>query len=73
MSVAYSPAGIATIPPRALYQRHESGDPVELIDVRTPAEYRSLHAAFARLAPLDEWNPRSLMESRAARRAPRCI
>ena len=54
----------STIPPEQLHALHQSGKPVELIDVRTPAEYRSLHAAIARVVPLDELNPKKFMESR---------
>jgi rhodanese-related sulfurtransferase len=53
-----------TINPEQLHALHQRGKPVELIDVRTPAEYRSLHAAIARVVPLDELNPGKIMESR---------
>ena len=36
---------------------------VELIDVRTPAEYREVHVEFARNVPLEELQPAALMES----------
>ena len=64
MSVIESAAGIAKISPKQLYELFQSGKPVELIDVRTPAEYRSLHATIARVAPLDELNPKKFMETR---------
>ena len=54
----------AKIGPKQLYELYQSGKPVELIDVRTPAEYRSLHATIARLVPLDELNPKRFMETR---------
>ena len=54
----------STITPEQLYELYQSGKPVELIDVRTPAEYRSLHATIARVVPLDELNPKKFMETR---------
>lgn len=43
----------ATIAPRELYNRLQAGRPVTLIDVRTPAEFREVHAEIARNVPLD--------------------
>src|SRR5208282_1599254 len=37
---------------------------VELIDVRTPVEYREVHAEPARLVPLDGLDLRAVMEAR---------
>ena len=65
MSLIECPPEVSQITPEQLYALHESGKPVELIDVRTPAEYRSLHATLARVVPLDELNPRRFMETRA--------
>lgn len=42
-----------TILPQQLYQSFQRGEPVELIDVRTPAEFRTAHIPFARNVPLD--------------------
>ena len=64
MNVVESAVGGCGIDPKRLYELHESGKPIELIDVRTPAEYRSLHATIARLVPLDELNPKTFMETR---------
>ena len=64
MSVIESAAGNAEIDPKRLYELYESGEPIELVDVRTPAEYRSLHATIARLLPLDELDPKTFMETR---------
>jgi rhodanese-related sulfurtransferase len=58
-----SVTGIARISAKQLYELYQSGKPVELIDVRTPAEYRSLHATIATLVPLDELNPKKFMET----------
>ena len=63
MSVIGSPSEMAEISPQQLYELHQSGKPVELIDVRL-AEYRSLHVPMARLASLDELNPKHVMETR---------
>ncbi len=51
---------IAVISPVRLAELHRAGRPVKLIDVRTPAEYRELHVAFARNVPLDRLDPKSL-------------
>lgn len=42
-----------TITPKALYEMWNTGTAVELIDVRTPVEYREVHARIARNVPLD--------------------
>lgn len=43
-----------SINPGELYERIRSGESVDLIDVRSPQEYKSVHAAGARLLPLDK-------------------
>lgn len=43
-----------TISPRSLHNQRTQGRPVHLIDVRTPAEYRSGHIHGATSIPLDE-------------------
>ena len=45
---------IKTISPKQLHGIVQSGQDVELIDVRTPAEYREVHVNFARNVPLDQ-------------------
>jgi rhodanese-related sulfurtransferase len=65
-SVAETGAGVATITPAELFERHRRGEAVELIDVRTPAEYREVHATLARAVPLDVLDPKGLMGSRQA-------
>lgn len=50
---------VATITPQQLAEIAKGGA-VELIDVRTPAEYEELHVAFARNVPLDRLDPKSL-------------
>ncbi|HEU5117513.1 MAG TPA: rhodanese-like domain-containing protein [Isosphaeraceae bacterium] len=59
---------ISTIAPARLAERIKSGQAVDLIDVRTPAEYREVHIQGARSVPLDRLEPRALMESREDRR-----
>ena len=44
---------IATITPRQLYDKVQAGDAIELLDVRTPVEFREVHVDFARNVPLD--------------------
>ncbi len=48
---------MATITPRQLYEIIEKGKTVDLIDVRTPVEYREVHVEFARNVPLDKLDP----------------
>ena len=54
----------ATITPRDLAARRQAGRPVELIDVRTPVEFRELHAEAARNVPLSGLDPAALMAAR---------
>lgn len=56
-------ANIPTISPQALSTHHPQGEPVTLIDVRTPAEFDSEHATGARLFPLDRFEPEQVMQS----------
>ncbi len=53
-----------TISPQQLHQLHEQGESIALIDVRTPIEYREVHAAYARNEPLDSLDPQELFASR---------
>jgi rhodanese-related sulfurtransferase len=55
---------IATISPGELSQRNKRGEKLDLIDVRTPAEYRSVHVEFARNVPLDQLDPAAIMKAR---------
>lgn len=45
---------ISTITPQRLSEIIHSGTAVELIDVRTPVEYREVHVSSARNIPLDQ-------------------
>lgn len=47
---------VATISPRELAALIDRGEVAEIIDVRTPAEYREVHVPQARNVPLDTVN-----------------
>lgn len=47
---------VNTISPKQLNEIRQSGQDVELIDVRTPVEFREVHVGFARNVPLDQLN-----------------
>lgn len=47
-------AVFAAISPAELAKRRADGEPIKLIDVRTPAEFRGVHAVGARNVPIDE-------------------
>jgi rhodanese-related sulfurtransferase len=53
---------VNTISPQQLAELCRSG-PIDLIDVRTPVEFRELHVAAARNLPLDRLDPAALMQS----------
>lgn len=55
---------VPTITPSELEELRRRGRPVDLIDVRTPVEYREVHAEPARLVPLDALDPGAVMEAR---------
>jgi rhodanese-related sulfurtransferase len=54
----------ATISPKDLTQRYQSGQKCDLIDVRTPVEYRGVHVEFARNVPLDQIDAKAVMDKR---------
>jgi rhodanese-related sulfurtransferase len=54
---------VTTISPQELVERCHAGD-VDLIDVRTPAEFREVHLPQAKNVPLDRLDPADLMASR---------
>lgn len=47
---------VATISAKELHDRVAAGEHVDLIDVRTPAEYREVHATIAKNVPLETFN-----------------
>jgi rhodanese-related sulfurtransferase len=55
---------VNTITPKQLSDLVESGKAVELIDVRTPVEYREVHVPFAKNLPLDQLNAASIAAGR---------
>ena len=55
---------VTSVPPTRLKELRAAGQTVELIDVRTPVEYREVHVAFARNVPLDRLDPASLLRGR---------
>ena len=52
---------VSTINPKALSERKQRGESINLIDVRTPVEYREVHIEFARNVPLDQLNPTDVL------------
>jgi rhodanese-related sulfurtransferase len=53
-----------SIAPKQLHDLVSSGKDIELIDVRTPVEYREVHVAFARNVPLDQLKPSEIAAGR---------
>lgn len=51
---------VTTISPQELATLQRLGRSIQLIDVRTPAEYREIHAETAKLVPLDRLDPKSV-------------
>ena len=54
---------VTTITPQRLGDLCKSGK-IGLLDVRTPVEFRELHAADARNVPLDRIDPATIMQAR---------
>jgi rhodanese-related sulfurtransferase len=54
---------VPTISPRQLADFCKNGR-IDLIDVRTPVEYREVHVAVAQNVPLDRLDPVALMQTR---------
>ena len=54
----------AVIKPQELAERCTAGKKIDLIDVRTPVEFREVHVEVARNVPLDQLDPAALMQSR---------
>jgi rhodanese-related sulfurtransferase len=57
---------IPTITPARLEELRSAGKAVDLIDVRTPVEYREVHVAFARNVPLDRLDLAAVQQRRTA-------
>jgi rhodanese-related sulfurtransferase len=54
---------ISTISPKQLHNLFEAGKPIELIDVRTPVEFREVHVPFATNLPLHELSAEKIAAS----------
>lgn len=52
---------VATISPKELHDSIKSGRRVQLIDVRTPAEFQEIHAATAVNFPLESFQPGTVL------------
>ena len=57
---------VPTVSPRRLEDLRAAGRPVDLIDVRTPAEFGEVHVPFARNVPLDRLDPAAVARDRGA-------
>ncbi len=57
---------IETISPRQLAERCPAGSSFDLIDVRTPVEFREVHVDGARNVPLSTLDPALLIQNRRA-------
>ena len=55
---------VATMSPRQLVELCIEGKKIDLIDVRTPVEFREVHVKFARNVPLDLLDPAALVQAR---------
>ncbi len=53
-----------TISPQELESLRRTGKQIDLIDVRTPAEFREIHVDFARNVPLDRLDPKAIRAER---------
>ncbi len=53
-----------TISPQELESLRRAGKQIELLDVRTPAEFREFHVDFARNVPLDRLDPKAIQAER---------
>lgn len=69
MSVAELPTA-NTITPQSFAQRIASGERLELIDVRTPAEFREVHLECAHNVPLDQLDPKAIIQKRGESQEP---
>lgn len=56
--------GISTIKPQELAGLRKDGKPIDLLDVRTPVEFREVHVEFARNVPLERLDAKAVMENR---------
>jgi len=59
---------ISVISPKQLQDRIQAGDTVDLIDVRTPVEFREVHAEVARNVPLETLDTGAVLAGHPASR-----
>ncbi len=57
---------IRSIPARVLATKSEEGQTVDLLDVRTPVEFREVHAAPARNIPLESLDADDVLRERSS-------
>lgn len=57
---------VPTVTPRRLEELRSEGRPADLIDVRTPVEFREVHVPFARNVPLDRLDPAAVAGQRGS-------
>lgn len=55
---------VASISAPALAERRNRANSIDVIDVRTPAEFREVHLGIARNIPLNELDPALVMQQR---------
>jgi rhodanese-related sulfurtransferase len=55
---------VQTVTPEELHCLHSEGQDIDLIDVRTPVEFREVHVPFARNVPLDRLDAKEIAASR---------
>ncbi|MCI0457770.1 MAG: rhodanese-like domain-containing protein [Gemmataceae bacterium] len=60
---------VPTISPRQLAELCQGGT-IDLLDVRTPVEFREVHVEHARNVPLDRLDPVAVMQSRSGNGEP---
>ena len=58
---------VRTMEPQAVQRLREQGRSLDIIDVRTPAEYAQVHVDGARSVPLDALDPQPLLAARNGR------
>lgn len=57
---------IRTITPQELAGKQQQGVTIDVIDVRTPLEFREVHCTFALNVPLHDLDPKALFAQRSA-------
>jgi rhodanese-related sulfurtransferase len=55
---------VTTISPKQLAELRQQGAKIDLIDVRTPVEFREVHVDFARNLPLDQLDAAAVVQER---------